>query len=320
MTTTEGDILGFDLETTGLAGTKVSARRGQEQDPDQGITCAAVWSASTQKTTLCYGSDETPRMDREGHSMAAERLSRPEAVDLVRYLLEKQKAGDIIVTWNGASFDFAVLAKESGLFEECRDLARQHIDIAFLMLCVKGFMAGLSATGEGMGLGGKPEGMDGSVATILWNKDHSSQRRVLHYVASDAELTGRIYLKTLEQGYARWTTTSGRLSTWAPPTVDGRLLVVEEALQLPLPDTSWMTRPRTREDCLTWMTPQEAQAVDGNGVSDIDLDATELDGELLHLDLAHSEAARAAAATYAHLVATTAPTLSQRVQQLIAKY
>ena len=60
--------------------------------------------------------DEPQPQVWHGHtdnSTPAPRMSPDEAVSLVAYLATKVGAGYTIVTWNGLSFDFDVLAEES---------------------------------------------------------------------------------------------------------------------------------------------------------------------------------------------------------------
>jgi hypothetical protein len=129
-----------------------------------------------------------------------------------------------------------------------------HIDPAFLQLCQMGYMCGLDKIAKGLGLGGKTEGMSGALAPVMWAKGREEQDKVLEYVAQDARTTAEMYEGLLEKGSVHWITQSGRLSRYpfAPKTKDGRLLTVDEATGLKLPDTSWMTDPRTRHSCYGW--------------------------------------------------------------------
>jgi hypothetical protein len=180
-----------------------------------------------------------------------------------------------IVTWNGLKFDFAILAEEGSQPEKCAVMALDHIDIAFQMLCEKGFMIGLETAAEGLGLEGKTKGVHGATAPVMWQKDRESQDKVLEYVGQDAKLNVDIYEAIMEKGHLPWTSKRGRLNYWRPNVVviasgkghlDGhtvsgfylteemetRLLTVKEALKTPLPDTGWMTEPITRRSCYEW--------------------------------------------------------------------
>lgn len=79
--------------------------------------------------------------------------------------MEKQvECGYTIVTWNGLSFDFDVLAEESGMIEKCRTLAINHVDMMFHALCRLGHGISLDSAAKGMDLLGKNEDMTGILA------------------------------------------------------------------------------------------------------------------------------------------------------------
>src|SRR5581483_11809905 len=79
-----------------------------------GITCAALASRDGPEPRFFQG---VPQMSRE------------ECVALVQELKRLASEGYTLVTWNGTGFDFAVLARESGLSKDCAELALAHIDL-----------------------------------------------------------------------------------------------------------------------------------------------------------------------------------------------
>ena len=114
-------------------------------------------------------------------------MSREEAAALVEYLEAQTKQGYTVLTWNGLGFDFDVLAEESGMPGECRRLATNHVDLMFHVFCQLGHGIGLDAAARGMGIQGKPEGMSGAVAPVLWAAGRREE--VLAYVAQDVKTT-----------------------------------------------------------------------------------------------------------------------------------
>jgi hypothetical protein len=138
--------------------------------------------------------------------------------------------------------------------------ALSHIDPAFQMLCQKGFMIGLAAMSEGLGLAGKTEGMDGLRAVEMWKGTREDQDKVLEYVAQDARATAMMYEAILEKGYVRWITKRGSWSRypWIPKIIRDeeaftyRLFTAKESLEIPEPDTSWMDKPLPREKFYGW--------------------------------------------------------------------
>ena len=108
---------------------------------------------------------------------------------------------------------------------------------------------------------GKPEGMDGAKAPVMWGQGAYAQKKVLEYVEQDARTTARVYEEIVRRRHLPWTSRSGKSQSWRwdgrgvsfNPAVGERLLSVSEALRyVPKPDTSWMTDPRSRESFYAW--------------------------------------------------------------------
>ncbi len=204
-----------------------------------GIACAAAVDIEGQHEKLWYG--------MESGTFAAQ-MSRAEAQRLVHDLVGFVEDGYTLMTWNGAGFDFNILAEESGLQVECASLALAHVDMMFHIVCSRGFPLALDKVAQGMGLPGKPSGMSGSKAPMLWASGHQSD--VLDYVAGDCRTTFAVARAAEERGNIEWVTAKGRYATMALPS---GWLTVDQAMQLPLPDTSWMRTPLTRESFTDWL-------------------------------------------------------------------
>jgi hypothetical protein len=82
--------------------------------------------------------------------MFTDAMTKSHCQMLVRQLVElSNKENFTILTWNGLSFDFDILAEESGMFNECKDLALNHVDMMFHFFASKGFPLGLDAASKG---------------------------------------------------------------------------------------------------------------------------------------------------------------------------
>lgn len=144
-----------------------------------GISCCAVACEGNPEPQ--FWSQPRPVMDR--HAARA----------LVGELQEI--ASDFtIVTWNGAGFDFQVLAIESGMNKECAELAKNHVDMMYLVYCIRGHFLGLDKAIAGAGLAGKTHevtlstgekltGMYGGMAPKLWQQGEYDA--VLTYLRGD---------------------------------------------------------------------------------------------------------------------------------------
>lgn len=205
-----------------------------------GITCAATL-ADGRAPGLWFGNGPGQALN------IAPRMAKYEVCSLVDYLAAQVADGYTILTWNGLSFDFDVLAEESGMHAECAELALHHVDMMFHVFCLRGHFLGLDKAAKGLGLSGKVEGMSGAKAPKLWADGQFDT--VLEYVAQDVRTTLDVALKVEEIGMVEWTSQKGRRNF-----IDiDRWLTVTEALSLPFPDTSWMDNPVSRGKFAEWM-------------------------------------------------------------------
>lgn len=226
----------FDIETAKILPQAVQDLKAHRP---LGITCAATLAAGDEEPRLWHGTDteEAP----------AKQMDQAALGTLLDYLAEKVREGFTIVTWNGLSFDFDILAEESGHFDVCRDLALGHVDMMFHIVCDRGFPLGMETAAQGMGLTGKKAGVTGWQAPQMWAD--GKHQEVLDYVAQDARTTLDIATACETQGSLRWQSRSGKQASM--PLRKG-WHDVQSATQLPLPDTSWMKKPINRSDFLTW--------------------------------------------------------------------
>jgi hypothetical protein len=228
--------LAFDIETA----STVQGSDWRESRP-LGITCAAALASDTpDKPILWHG--VTP----EG--APAGRMSRDEVRGVIKELNAHLTQGYTLLTWNGAGFDFDVLAEEAEAYPECRQLARDHVDMMFHVVCEKGFPIGIKHVAQAMDIEGKTPGVSGELAPQLWADGHV--QTVLEYVAQDVRMTLQVAEQSEQDHALRWVTRKGQTRTFNIPR---GWFTVREALELPEPDTSWMTNPLKRHVMLQWM-------------------------------------------------------------------
>jgi hypothetical protein len=230
------DYLAFDLEIVKSIPSGVEDWKAYRP---LGISCAATYHGEG-RPRLWHGN--TP----EGG--IADQMSRAEATDLVAYLASEAQSGRKILTWNGLGFDFDILAEESGLLSECRELALSHVDMMFHLFCLQGYGLGLDTAAKGMGLPGKPAGMSGEKAPLYWSQGR--RQEVLLYVAQDVRTTLDLAKAAEKQGRLTWLSKRGiRIELQLP----SGWLTVRQSMKLPLPDTSWMSRPWPRSKFTGWL-------------------------------------------------------------------
>ena len=230
------DYLAFDIE---IAKPIPEGTEDWDLHRPFGISCAAV-----------VGTDGAPRIFHGAGASGgmADRMSKDEASELVRFLVTEAESGKTILTWNGAGFDFHVLAEESGMEGLCRQLALDHVDMMFHFFCLKGFALGLDKAARGMGLAGKTAGMTGALAPIYWQQGR--RQEVLDYVQQDVTTTLQVCGAVERMKSLYWWTDRGNQQSVPMPR---GWLTVAEAQKLPLPDTSWMRTPWPRTKFTGWM-------------------------------------------------------------------
>jgi hypothetical protein len=227
----------FDIETAKILPdetTEILAYR------PLGISCAAACMSDTKETVAWYGrtpsGDPTPQM------------SEAECAAMVDDLVAYVRDGYTLVTWNGAGFDFDILAEESGKRAECVELSAKHVDMLFHAVCVLGHPVSLQKAAEGMEIPGKLAAMSGAEAPAAWAAGR--YKEVLAYVQQDAVATAELAELCEERKKMAWITRRGQKRQM--PLEQG-WLTVRDAQELPFPDTSWMTDPPKRERFTGWM-------------------------------------------------------------------
>ncbi|HLN86248.1 MAG TPA: ribonuclease H-like domain-containing protein [Candidatus Limnocylindrales bacterium] len=205
-----------------------------------GISCAATLASESEKPRLWYGG--------AAQSSPSLKMSREESAELVNYLSDRVAEGYTIVTWNGLAFDFDIMAEESSLNAECKKLALAQVDMMFHVFCVKGFPVGLDNAARGSGVKGKPAGMSGIKAPQLWQR--GEHQAVLDYVGQDVQTILELALLCEQRKSLYWITQKG-IRSECP--LESGWLVVEQAMRLPKPDTSWMTKPMLRAHFTAWL-------------------------------------------------------------------
>jgi hypothetical protein len=234
-------FVAFDIETT-------KEVPGEDFDWEShrplGISCAALLKSDETTPVFIHGKGVDGR--------PAKQLSREEAGDLVNHLSRLVEQQFTILTWNGLGFDFDILAEESGMVEECRNIANGHVDMMFHVFCDRGFPVALDKVAQGMGIPGKPAGMSGYMAPRMWADGRFDD--VLAYVGQDVRITLQIAQSCTAKRRMLWITRKGSASSME---LKRGWLSVEESLKIPPPDTSWMSQPISRDRFTRWMAKRE---------------------------------------------------------------
>jgi len=233
-------LASFDLEIAAVVPETV---REWSKVKGLGISCAAVALSDKDEIEVWQG---------------IPRLEKSKCIDVAERLAELCDQGYTLITWNGCSFDFRVLAEESGLLKRCGQLALNHVDFMLIVTFTKGHYLSLQAALQGAGLSGKLtrvrlssgreiRDMDGSKAPALWAA--GEHEAVLAYLKDDVVQLLKLAQVVSRRGRISWTSRSGK-----PQEVRlSQLLTVTECFGIPEPDTSWMSDPPRRTQFTDWI-------------------------------------------------------------------
>jgi len=230
--------LAFDIETAKVLPADVSDVLAYRP---LGIACAAAVASDGGEPLVWHGN---------AGGVPAARMAPEEVCAMIVDLTERVDDGYTLVTWNGLSFDLNILAEESGLSVECGTLALGHVDMMFHVVCALGHYISLGKAAEAFGIPGKAGGMSGHQAPVLWAAGEHA--KVIDYNVQDARLTLTVAEEAERRGRLQWITRRERVGTM--PLARG-WQCVGDACRMPLPDTSWMSDPPSRDGCMAWVPP-----------------------------------------------------------------
>lgn len=220
--------LALDLETT----------------KDHKIACVAIQFSDHPHPVRIY--------EREGEAFnfIARQLSGGRLSELILWLqVQTGPGGYRMITWGGAGFDLKLMAELSGMYDECRRLAREHVDMMFGVLSARGYPVALKAACIAHRIECKPDGFSGADVPDAWEYP-DNRAGIIDYCVSDAAATLRLYRESSQLQGLNWISKSGTPRTLLLPH---GWRTVEEALRTPEPDTSWMTEPQPRSKYTGWL-------------------------------------------------------------------
>jgi len=230
--------LAFDIE---IAKVMIPGETDWKGQRPLGISCAATLASDEDKPMLWYSINTATGLPASSMMVA----DVQDLICYLRYMANTQ--GYKVLTWNGLSFDFDILSEESGgMSDICVDLALNHIDMMFQVFASRGHYLSLAKASKGLGLAGKLNGTNGADAPKLW--DQGQHQHVLEYVAQDARVTLDVAQAVEQHKEIKWISDKGRLNIISI----AQWLTVNESLNLPEPDTSWMDSPPTRSQLMAW--------------------------------------------------------------------
>jgi hypothetical protein len=231
-------LLSFDIETSNVF----------ELRKHEDIEKYAPFHISVAATVVHDGEERVwYSVDEEGRP--ALNLTRECAHDLLEYLDEMQQKGFMVCAWNGLGFDLKWIGHQADDMALAARIALKIYDPMFQFFNQAGFPVGLGKVAEGMSIP-QEKLMDGADAPKQWRA--GNHQEVMDYCLNDCLMTNLIVGAIQEAGEVRWVTGKGHISSKPMP----RLKTVEEVIQDPEPDQSWMDNPILKTRFYEWV--QEA--------------------------------------------------------------
>ena len=178
----------------------------------------------------------------------ADQMSKEDLGRLAKDLAEMVESGCTLLTWNGTGFDFDILAEESGMEDECKSLAKNHVDMMLHLFCVKGYPLALRTACIGAGTTIKTAGMDGAKAVRMWYE--GARQEVIDYCGQDVQVTLELAIASEKMRGLHWSSRAGNPQHLSLPR---GWQSVEDVLRFPEPDNSWMNSPMSRREFTGWL-------------------------------------------------------------------
>lgn len=239
-------LISFDLE---IAKSLPDGFDDWQKFAPLGITCVALAIKKNWKENYVSFFQGIPRM------------TKAEASALVDDMLERYYSGNTFLTFNGTSFDFHVLAQESGRYDDCAGLAWNHVDLMLIATIQKGWYVGLDSCLQAHGLKSKEhrvklkdgswiDDMGGAKAPQMWALGETEA--VLTYLRRDVESQMELASSCLTNGSLHFKSKNGKMHS-VRAVHDGKLFTVKEIMAKPMADNSWMDKPPTKSHFVEWM-------------------------------------------------------------------
>ncbi len=231
-------ILSFDIEISDLF--ELGRHEDLEKYAPFHISVAAT-AVHNGEERVWYSEDEDGR--------PALNLTQQRAHELLEYLEEMQQMEFMICAWNGLSFDLKWIGYQADDMALAARIALKSYDPMFQFFNQTGFPVGLGKVAQAMGISQKKL-MDSADAPKEWRA--GNYQKVMDYCLGDCQMTNLVVLAIQKARQTRWVTGRGQISSKPTP----RLKSVEEVIQDPEPDQSWMDTPIPKVKFCKWV--QEA--------------------------------------------------------------
>ena len=199
--------------------------------------------------TAIHNGEERIWYSEDADGSPALSVTQQRAHELLEYLDEMQQAGFMVCAWNGLNFDLKWIGHQAEDMALAARIALKSYDPMFQFFNQAGFPVGLAKVAQAMGIS-QEKLMDGADAPKQWRAGNCQE--VMDYCLGDCQMTNLIILAIQKAGKTKWVTAKGQVRSKPTP----RFKTVEDVIQDPEPDQSWMDTPMPRLKFYQWV--QEA--------------------------------------------------------------
>jgi len=184
-----------------------------------------------------------------------DRMNFREVKAVFDFMKKLREDGYTIVTWNGAAFDFKVLAQE-GFFNRAINANMTHVDLMLIIVALRGHYLGLVKAAEGMGVApklsevtfkdGSRGEIDGAKVPDLWKA--GERTAVKEYLEHDVKATLELAQVIRDRQEVCWL--SGR-GNYQRLKID-ELYLVHECLTVKRQIPQWLKNPKSPRNSIAW--------------------------------------------------------------------
>jgi len=196
--------------------------------------------------TAIYDGDERVWYSQDKEGRPALNLTQQRAHELLEYLEEMQQKEFMVCAWNGLSFDLKWIGHQADDMALAARIALKSYDPMFQFFNQAGFPVSLASVAQAMGIS-QEKLMAGADAPKEWRAGNC--QKVMDYCLGDCQMTNLIVRAIQKARQVQWMTTKGYVSSKPMP----RLKPVEEVIQDPEPDQSWMDTPIPKSKFYKWV-------------------------------------------------------------------
>ena len=227
-------LLSFDIEISNLFTLNKNEDIEKYAPFDISVAATAIHNGEER---VWYSKDDTGR--------PALNITKQRAHELLGYLDQMQQQGAMVCAWNGLGFDLKWIGHQANDITLAARIALKIYDPMFQFFNQTGYPVALAKVAKGMGIE-QEKLMDGADAPRQWQAGHHQQ--VMDYCLGDCQITNLVITTIQKDHQIQWITRNNMIKTQSMP----RLKTVEEVIQDPVPNQSWMKDPLPKIQFYKW--------------------------------------------------------------------